>query len=247
MRLNIENLINVIKKTTTNNIGDYSQLCIENNKITCSIINQEKTIITKLNIKNNIIEDLDEDIELNFISPEINLIPYLKIFENDVINLKYTKLRTNIVGVFNLSDGKLKTKISLAEPIINRYFSKSAEGLKEVYSFKIDDDFISAFDKIKKISAKTDKIYFISKDGTFSIETGDKSTPYTNEVSIEVYNNLDNDFMGQYSFKNLQSLLSILSSDIDYNVYILANPKGKCILNIKSKNNEEEYFIFPVL
>lgn len=245
MRLNIENLIDIIKKTTTNNLGDYTQLSFDNNRIKCSIINQEKNIITKLNIENNVIEDLDEDIELNFISPEVNLIPYLRIFENNIIDLKYTKLRTNIVGVFNLSDGKLKTRISLSEPIISRYFTKSPNNLNEIHSFDIDSAFLSAFDKLKKISAKTDKLYLSSKNKIFSIETGDKSIAYTNEVLIEICKCDAEDFCGLYIFKNIQALISILSKDIKYKASLLSGGKDKHVLYIKSEDGSEEYFALP--
>lgn len=252
MYLNINNFIEIIRKTTVNYIGDYTQIVFDNttNKINCSIINQDKTIISKLNIDNNIIEGLDKTVEFNMVSPEINMIPYLQLFDEDIVELKYIETKSSIIGKIILKSNDLETNVNLSEPIITRYFSKNLKDISVKYSLAIDDKFISAFDKIKKIASRNNSLYFTCENNTFKLETGNKKEKYINSVSIDINKDLDlKDFTCKYIYKNIQGLFSILSSDTKYNLDILetfTNKKeSRYLLYLYDLDKSEEYYALP--
>lgn len=244
MELDIKNFIVAMKKATVNHINDYCQLLFENDKVKCSLINQEQNLISKLNIDNDIFDDLDESLELNMSIPEVNIIPYLQLFESETVDVTYTKMRNNIVNVLNLKDGDIQTKINLSEPVISRYFSKNPSSLKSAFKIEIDSVFKDSFDKIKKIAVRTNKIYFVSENNKFYLESGDKSVPYINSVRVDMNAECNDNFISQYQYKNVHSLLSILSNEKTYYLELLTNGKAN-ISYIYDDEKTEEYYILP--
>lgn len=248
MELNIKNFITTIKKSTINHMNDYCQFQFKDNKISWSLINQEQNIISRGNIENNIISGINEDLEINMSTPEINVIPYLQMFQNECVDVKYTKLRAQIASVLKLKDDDITATINLSEPVISRYFSKTANNLNVAFKTEIDASFKSSFDKIKKIAARTNKIYLISENGCFFIESGDRSIKYVNSVRVEIQNaeKASQSFVSQYIYKNVQALFSVLSDDTTYFLELLTNGKAY-ISYIYSDNKSEEYYIMPQL
>lgn len=244
MELNIKNFTVVMKKATVNHMNDYCQLTFENNKIKCSLINQEQNLISRLNIDDDIFDELDESLELNMSIPEVNIIPYLQLFDSETVDVEYTKMRNNIVSVLKLKEGDIQTKINLSEPVISRYFSKNPSSLKSAFKIEVDSVFKESFDKIKKIASRTNKIYFVSEKNRFYLESGDRSVPYINSVRVDMNADCSSDFASQYQYKNVHSLLSVLSEEKDYYLELLTNGKAN-ISYIYDEDKTEEYYILP--
>jgi len=84
----------------------------------------------------------------------------------------------------------------------------------------------------------------IFEDVSFYLESGDRSVPYINSVRVDMNSDCSSDFASQYQYKNVHSLLSVLSEEKDYYLELLTNGKAN-ISYIYDEDKTEEYYILP--
>lgn len=249
MKINIAEFIKIIKKLTVNYTNDYCQFVISQNSIKGSILNDSGNVISKINIKNDLIDIVENEVEFNIFNSETTIIPYLQLFESETVDLKIEILRHNLVKNLILNDkiSKVKTKLNLCEPLVKRYFAK--EGLSNQLSFACDfiltENFIDCYNKIKKIAQKNDKIYIVSEQNQLFLESGDRSTPHINSAKIEIDNKANEDFVLCFIFQNFSALLSILEfTNKTYSLKIMCKKeKDMGILYISDEDKTEEFYI----
>ena len=155
MKINIDNFKEVLKKATINNIIKTVQLKFRDGKITSSMISDDNAAISILNVDNDVLTT-DDEVDFNFSEPETEVKPYLKVFDNNEVEIKLYKNK------ILLRDTNQQTNINYCNPIIVTLFGKQdvKEDANWFFETKIDEDFIRAFNKIKKIGPKFGRVYF---------------------------------------------------------------------------------------
>ena len=124
-----------------------------------------------------------------------------------------------------------------------------AENLRpDVEYFKtiqLDDDFIEAFNKIKKIGSKFNKIYFGVADDVLYIETSDKQNRFSNGLRIDIDEVEHNDLSMCFEFKNVVNLIAILNGEYTEFTcrfaYVEEQELG--MMNVTREDNSEIYYL----
>ena len=203
-KMNVPFFQEALKKSTLNFCIDSTHLNIGQEKIQSRMMNVDKNVIILLDIKNEVIEDLETDtvFDFNFSDPQAQLMPFLNIIDNDEVT----------VDIFDekivIKDNDLSTKVFFCSPtIVSTFGSQNARSIDSFLEMELDNDFYAAFLKIKKIGSKFGKIYFTIKNGDFFIETLDKSNSFSNGISYKLKSGVDiEDLTMLFNFKNFVNL-----------------------------------------
>ena len=244
MKINIENFKKILKKATINNIIGTVQLKFIDGKITSNMISNDNNAISILNIDNNVL-DTNDEVDFNFLEPAQEVIPYLNIFDNNEIDIKL--LKNKIV----LNDGNQQSKINFCSPIIVTLFGKTdvKQNANWFFETDINEDFIKAYDKIKKIGSKFEGVYFNISDGKFIIETTDKTNEFSNGLKITLSEAKDIDNINLcFLFKDLTNIMKVITeSDKEFKIKFTYNEKQELgLLYIYSINQSEKYCLFSM-
>jgi len=222
MKINIENFKKVLKKATINNIISTVQLKFGGGKITSSMISSNTNAISILNIDNNVL-DTNDEVDFNFLEPVQEVTPYLNIFDNNEVDIKL--LKNKIV----LNDDNQQSRINFCSPLIVTLFGKTdvKQDANWFFEADIDEDFIRAYDKIKKIGAKFGRVYFNISDGKFIIETADKTNEFSNGLKIILRDAKDVDNINLcFLFVDLTNIIKVIDeSDKEFKIKFTYNEK----------------------
>lgn len=244
MKINIPKFEDLLKKATVNYLVDFVQLNITPDKITAGLISSSKDVISILNIDNDIILDLKEgdELEWNWFEPNQNVVPYLRLFDDDIADAKEQKEKLSI------QKGSLKSKLNFSATMSNKIWNtqNTRDGVEFFYTVGMDEDFIEAYDKIKKIGTQHGKIYFTVEDKKLYIETTDKTNTYSNGLKFEIdkVDDQDEDFSMCFNYKNFTSLMSVLSDETDFSISLAyVHEQGLGMAYVTNISNSERYFL----
>lgn len=244
MKINIEEFKSVLKKATINNIISTVQLKFGDGKIKSSMISSDNNAISILNIDNNVL-DTNDEVDFNFLEPSQEVIPYLNIFDNNEIDIKIQK--NKII----LKDTNQQSKINFCSPIIVTLFGKT-DVKKDAYWFfetDIGEDFIKAYDKIKKIGSKFGRVYFEITNNKFVIETADKTNEFSNGLRIILNDAKDIDNISLcFTYVDLTNIMKVITeSDKEFKIKFTYNEKQELgLLYIYSIDQSEKYCLFSI-
>lgn len=238
MEINVENFKTVLKKATLNNTIDSVQLNFIDGKIETKMINEENDAIIFLNVENDVLSTNDE-VVFNFREPAQNLLPFLNIIDNQLINIDIQ--REKIV----LKDGRQKANIFLSSPAAIRTFGSNPRELEFFTSLPLDESFIDLYKKIKKVGNRFGKVYFGVKDNTFFIETKDASNQFSNGLKFDISEVEKEDIAMMFSFKNFVSVMEVINGDAeDFTLnfaWVESQEKGAMVA--KKNDDSETYFL----
>lgn len=244
MKINIKNFKSVLKKATINNIISNVQLNFGDGKITSSMISNDNNAISILNVDNDVL-DTNDEVDFNFLEPRQEVKPYLDIFDNNEVDIRI--LKNKII----LKDANQQTKINFCSPIIVTLFGKTDVKKDANWFFEtdIDENFIGAYDKIKKIGAKFGRVYFEIINNKFVIETADKTNEFSNGLKIILSDakNIDNISLS-FVFVDLTNIMKVITeSDKEFKIKFTYNEKQELgLLYIYSIDQSEKYCLFSV-
>ena len=244
MKINIDNFKEVLKKATINNIISTVQLKFIGGKITSSMISNDNNAISILNIDNDVL-DTNDEVDFNFLEPAQEVTPYLNIFDNNEVNIKIQK--NKIV----LNDKNQQSRINFCSPIIVTLFGKT-DVKKDAHWFfetDIDEEFIKAYNKIKKIGSKFGRVYFDISNGKFIIETADKTNEFSNGLKIVLSDAKDvKDRNLCFLYTDLTSIMKVITeSNKDFKIKFTYNEKQELgLLYVYSKDDSEKYCLFSM-
>ena len=88
MKLNVNELKNVLKKGTLNYLIESIGLVVNKDQVKCNMISKDRNVLLFLDMPNNLIEDINDEITLNWIEPNNSVKPYLDILDDDVVPIK---------------------------------------------------------------------------------------------------------------------------------------------------------------
>ena len=245
MIVNVKKFEDVIRKCTINHLIDYVQLNISSDAITAKLINSEKNAIAILNLPNDTFLEMKKgnNLEFNFDEPASQVIPYINLFDMEEAIIEEKKDKIQLVS------GSLKTKITLCQPQENKIFGADAPkaGNKPFVTIKVNDTFKEAYNKIKKIAPKFNKVYFTVDDGVLYIETTDKTNPASNGIKVDVFSCVDETNKTIcFPFKNFNSVMSVVGDDeYSLGIYYIEQADMGMISFVK-EDESEKYYVFSV-
>ena len=245
MIANVRRFENVIRKCTINHLIDYVQLNVTPETISSKLINSEKNTIAILNMKNEVFLEMKKGtaMELNFDEPASSVVPYLSLIEEDEAIFEEKKEKIQLVA------GTLKSKITLCQPQDSKIFGADAPKStnKPFVKIKVDDSFKEAYNKIKKIAPKFNKVYFTVDAGTLYIETTDKTNPASNGIKLDIFSCEDEaNKTICFPFKNLNSVMSVLDEGVYViDVYYIESADMGMVAFIK-EDESEKFYVFSV-
>ena len=244
MKINIEEFKTVLKKATINNIIKTVQLKFSDGKIKSSMISDDNSSISILNIDNNVLNTTDE-VDFNFSEPAQEVIPYLNIFDNNEVEIKLYKNK------ILLKDTNQQTNINFCSPMITTLFGKTdvKKDANWFFETEIDEDFIKAFNKIKKIGPKFRRVYFEIKNEKFIIETTDKTNEFSNGLKFYLADakKIKNICLC-FTYNDIASVMSVINDDFEkFKIKFTYNEVQELgLLYIYSLNNFEKYCLFSI-
>lgn len=217
MKINIRELERIIRKATVSYMIDFVRLELTKDNIKARLIGPSK-VISLLDVPNTVIPEMSDgdEIEFNWLEPNVQVMPYIRLFEEEEVDLKIAKQSMTI------KDKSQKSKINFSMPQTNAMFGSDAPNAQTYYFTDIvfDDTFMEAYNKIKKIGTQHQKIYFTVEDGKLYIEATDKTNVYANQLRFEIadvdtstefFASLDSpDFFLCFDYKNFTSVMMIL-------------------------------------
>lgn len=244
MKINIEEFKTVLKKATINNIIKTVQLKFSDGKITSSMISDDNGSISIINVENNVLNTNDE-VDFNFSELVQEVIPYLNIFDNNEVEIKLYKNK------ILLKDNNQQTNINFCSPMIITLFGKTDVKKDGNWFFEtdIDEDFIKAFNKIKKIGPKFRRVYFEIKDDKFIIEITDKTNEFSNGLKFTLSDakKVDNICLC-FKYNDIASIMNVINDEFEkFKIKFTYNEDQELgLLYIYSLDGSEKYCLFSV-
>ena len=243
MNINVTNLKSVLTKATLNNSIENVQFKFnKDGKVVSNMISTNRDAIVMLNVDNDI---LQSDVDFNFINPNKSLTPFLNLLDQDEVNVKVSDSKIVLI------DGNQKLNIHFCAPQVVSVFEGEMDmDIEAFYIMEIDDVFIDAFNKIKKIAPSYGMVYFSVEDGSFFIETTDKSNEFSNGLKIELTKKLKCDDLNLcFDYKNFNNLITVINGDADeFSLeffYIKDHVAG--MLQAKKEDKSETYALMSVI
>lgn len=236
MNINIPNFKNVITKATMNFSIETLQLRFSD-RIEADSLNGNGTSIAILDVENNVL-DTNEELVFNFGDPSNNLIPFIALFDNDVVDLSLTDL------FMKFKDGSQITKVGFcSDAAVKRLGTDGVKDINWFFDMKIDQDIIDKFDKIKKIGSRFGKVYFVVSDNRLFIETADKTNKYSNGVKFKLADIEMPDLSLAYVYNDACNFFHCVELDIDkefiLNVSYDEEQGLGCVYAFSVQNNEK--------
>ena len=82
-----------------------------------------------------------------------------------------------------------------------------------VVDFEVDEEFVSAYNLVKKVAGGFGKMYFGVENGHLFIEAGDRTSPHTNNMLIKLQEVEFDDIFVCFDFKSLNDIMMLLNGD----------------------------------
>lgn len=208
--INLVNFKTVLKKATLNNSIESVQIIFEDNLIKSKMLSTNKDVITQLKLDNDVIGI--NDAVFNFSEPYQQLIPFLDLIEDDV-----AKVTINNEKITIISD-RQKINLHFCKETAVSTFSGGAENDAGTFlKMKVNENFLTSYDKIKRVGARFKKIYFNVESNVFSIETTDKTNMFSNGLKFNLTKIPDEieDLTMCFDFKNFINFMQVIQLDIE--------------------------------
>jgi len=208
MKININNFKDVVTKATMNFSIETLQLRFSD-RIESDMINGNGTSISILNVKNNVLDTIEE-LVFNFGDASNNLIPFIALFDNEEVELSLTDL------FMKFKDGEQITKVGFcSDAAVKRLGTDDVKDVDWFYDMKIDQELIDKFEKIKKIGSRFGKVYFSVDSNRLFLETADKTNRYSNGVKFKLDDIEMPDLSLAYAFGDMVNFFHCIEMNLD--------------------------------
>lgn len=243
MKVNVKEFKSFLKKATHNYSINSISFKITNEFIESKMIKPSRDVINILKFKNNIFEDVKDEKIWNFYEPNITILPFLNLIDDDDANILERSERIII------KNNKQKSNIFFCAEEIPSIFgaNEPKDSFTPIVNIDINDDFKESFLPIKKIANTFGKIYLTIKDKILYIETMDKSNKFSNGISIELCEVDYEDCSICIDFSNFNNLMNIIDEDEFYKMDIYYVPEKElgmvCCYNTDDEITENYYLM----
>lgn len=246
MKVDVKEFEELIRKATLNYEIDYVNISFNEDKIKTQLINEDKNAIVVLNVENDVFNDFSGEHEYNFDEPRQNVIPFLRMFDDDEAQIKANHQNTKDTFIKLVAD-ETKVNLFLSQENDQRIFNKTLpkSDIDYFVTLDIDDEFLTKFNKIKKIASSFGKLYFSVRDNVLYLEACDKTNTYSNSIKFDLCEVQKDDLDIMFTYQVFSNLISVLSDEKDYEMKIVYfDNKGMGMIYIISNDEDEKYFLF---
>jgi len=224
MQINIKNFKNVVTKATMNFSIETLQLRFGSR--------------IQSDVENNVL-DTNEELVFNFGDPSNNLIPFIALFDNELVELSLTDL------FMKFMDGEQITKVGFcSDAAVKRLGTDDVKDVDWFYEMEINQTLIDQFDKIKKIGSRFGKVYFAVDNNRLFLETADKTNRYSNGVKFKLANIQMPDLSLSYVYNDMVNFFHVIEMDIEKNFTLKVSfdeEQGLGCVYAFSEHNNEKY------
>jgi hypothetical protein len=247
--LHVQNFKTLLKKFTCNNLIEFAQLNFLDGDIQTSIRNMNGDVIVKAKVPNNVISGINpnEELTMNFVEIPIRVSPHLDVLDDDATPILISDDRINILSGDSHRDSCLTfSDDSVVEDFIMH--RDAADGIEPFYSMPVTDHFVDVeFDKIKKVAARFNKVYFTVEDEVLYIETTDKTNLFADsyKVDIESLPGVE-DMTICYDLRNISALMQIIEEEENKNftmMFYWLEESDRGMIYASSEDESEKYFL----
>lgn len=243
MIINVENLQEIIKKSTLNYIIPSVQLKVNGDKILAKMRSTNNTVVVYLNVDNNVISDVPDEIEMNFDEPNVKVRPYLNLIDSQTVNAVFADDK------LTLKDGRHKTNLHFCMSSFVTTFTGQEPSTPVFYELSLTPETGESFDKIRKVAGKFEKVYFTVKDKRFIVETTDKTNRFSNGISFELGDIDHKNVEICFEYKNFNAVLQCIGDELsDFTAKFTWIEEQEAGMVLFEKNDSsEKYYILSKL
>jgi len=243
MIINVDQLQEVIKKSTLNYTIPSVQLKIDKDRISTKMRTANNTVVVYLDMKNDVVTDVVDEIELNFDEPNIKVKPYLNLIDSETVNATFTDDK------LTLKDGKHKTNLHFCMSSFVTTFTGQEPNIPSFYDLNLTEDVGDVFDKIRKVAGKFEKVYFTIKDKKFIVETTDRTNRFSNGINFELGEIDHEDLDICFDFKNFNAVLQCINEDLcNFNAkFTWVDSQRAGMVLFENTNSSEKYYLLSKL
>lgn len=243
MQLNIVNFEDILRKSTLNYLISSTQLKVSGDRIKSKMKMPDNTAVIILDLPNDSMSGLNDEVELNFDTPNQNVKPYLELIDEDTVVCDITDEK------MTLKVGRQKTNIFFCAESFVSSFGGNEPQIPTFTELDIDEEMLNIFGKLKKVAARFKKIYFSVKDNKFFVEATDKLNRFSNGVKFQIGTVESEKLEMVFDFKNFNSVLSIIGEEPNQfkaSFAWLADQEAGIILFEKTDGSEKYYLMSRV-
>lgn len=239
MRINVDNLQEVIKKSTLNYLIPSVQFTVDGDKVKSKMRSSSNDVVILLDMDNDVISDLPDSVEFNFDEPNAKVKPYLNLIDGDNVEATITDEK------ITLKAGRHKTDLFFCMSNFVTTFGGDEPKPQSFHEIDLTDEVKECFDKIKKVGGTFEKVYFGVKGGKLFVETTNRLNRFANGIKFDLDDTSQSDLDICFSFKNFNSVLQVI--DPDFNnfkmkfIYMAEQQAGMIIF--EKGDGSEKYFI----
>ena len=244
MKVNVKNFKELVRKATLNLSIDSVQLDVTNERIESRMVTAHSDGVVLLEVENDVITEMtaNDDFQLNFSEPNLNLIPFLNLIDEDEANLFVHENR------ITMTVGRQRSNVFFCSPTVVSVFSAGTplDSVDYFLETNIDENLVEAFKKIRKVGTKFGRVYFNIEGNTLSIEATDKRNTVSNTLKFDLLDDVDHGDMSIcFAYDNFQRLMSLILDDYESFelkiAYIEQQELG--MLYIRRSDGSENFFL----
>jgi hypothetical protein len=245
-KVNVEKFLNLLQKATQNWSIPNVRATFTTDTVKVRMKGAGSLLI--IDAENDIISGIKstDEWEMNFQDTVKNVKAYLSIIIPDDDGMADITMRNEKIII---KSGNQKTQCFFCSeqiPSISIKDKPKALG-DEVVEFEVDDDFISAYNLVKKVAGSFNKVYFGVEEGYLFIEAGDRTSPHTNNMSIRLQECEFDDMFVCFNYKSLNDIMTIINGDAyDYKFRLGYIPGRNSGLVSFCLNEQESYYLLSL-
>jgi hypothetical protein len=243
MIINVNQLQEVIKRATLNYVIPSVQLKINDDRISTKMRSANNTVVVYLDIKNDVVTDVVDEVELNFDEPNVKVKPYLNLIDSETVDAIFSDDK------LTLKDGKHKTNLHFCMSSFVTTFTGQEPNIPSFYELSLTDEVGDIFDKIRKVAGKFEKVYFTVKDNKFIVETTDRTNRFSNGINFELGDIDYDDVDICFDFKNFNAVLQCISENLnDFNAkFTWVSEQNAGMVLFENSDGSEKYYLLSKL
>ena len=242
MIIDTSEFVKVLKKATLNFSIGTVQLLFDNGKIRSRMVSEASDVVVLLDMNNDVFDQANDSIEFNFIEPNVNIIPFINLIDGEEADINIGNEKITLIN------GSQRSNMFFCSPqIVNVFGSDDVKKDTEYFlTIDVDDNFINAYAKIKKIGSQFNNVYFNVEGGKFVIEASDRTNRYSNSLRVDLVDGVDeSDLSMRYNLRTFIDLMTVINGDatnfkINF-TYIKEQDRG--MLYAEKNDSSEKYIL----
>lgn len=239
--INTEDFTTFVKKATLNLSINSVQLNVTKDKVWSKMTSDDQSAFVFIEKPNTFFDGIqnNDELTLNFYEPRNTIMKHIGLINSPTFNADVKEEYMRVVS------NKQSSRLHFCSPIRVTVFDRNmTTDIEFNDSVTIDDEFISTYNKIKKVGNLYGKVYFSVEDGLLFIESTDKSIDISDSVKFNLAESESKDWSLGFDFKNMLNLMALIGSDGGYTMsFLYIEEREGGLLSVKSEDNSESYIL----